>query len=82
MPRERRKHDTQAMLCNVEQTPERRSDGTLAYFFEREDLVQRCCAAGFVPIESKYVCVKNLNRKEGIEMHRVFVQGRFRKPDL
>ena len=57
-----------------------RADGTLAYFFAKEDLEARCRAAGFEVLACKYVCVINRNRKSGKEMRRVFVQGRFRRP--
>ena len=56
-----------------------RLDGTLAYFFPKEDLVRRCQAAGLAAEYCKYVCVTNKNRKTGQELRRVFVQGSFRK---
>lgn len=57
-----------------------RSDGTLAYFFSKEDLQQRCEAVGFECAHVKYVCLDNKNRKTGVHMRRVFVQGRFTVP--
>jgi hypothetical protein len=58
-----------------------RSDGTLAYFFSTEVMGRLCSEAGFKEEYCKYVCVINKNRKSGQEMKRVFIQGRFSKPD-
>lgn len=55
-------------------------DGTLAYFFSEDDLRQRCADAGFDCGYVKYARVKLVNKKKQKEMRRVFVQGKFLKP--
>mmetsp|Transcript_6389 Transcript_6389/g.39845 ORF Transcript_6389/g.39845 Transcript_6389/m.39845 type:complete len:303 (-) Transcript_6389:945-1853(-) len=57
----------------------RRQDGTLAYFFEVEELRAMFEEAGFVPEELDYCCVRQRNRKRQLIMDRVFVHGVFRK---
>eukprot|EP01025_Chloroclados_australasicus_P067407 TRINITY_DN93219_c0_g1_i1.p1 TRINITY_DN93219_c0_g1~~TRINITY_DN93219_c0_g1_i1.p1 ORF type:complete len:118 (-),score=12.32 TRINITY_DN93219_c0_g1_i1:229-546(-) len=57
-----------------------RKDGTLAYFFDRDDLAERCAQAGFNVEDVTFARVLRLNRKNGKSLRRVFVQGRFRKP--
>ncbi|DAZ97963.1 TPA: LOW QUALITY PROTEIN: hypothetical protein N0F65_006388 [Lagenidium giganteum] len=58
-----------------------RSDGTLAYFFSREDLldlfVTQC---GFELIENDYCTVRLQNRKKQVSMDRVWIHAKFRKP--
>lgn len=58
-----------------------RSDGTLAYFFSKDDLVEyfeRQC--GFLPLESEYCTVRLTNRKKGVTMDRVWLHAKFQKP--
>jgi hypothetical protein len=59
----------------------RRLDGTLCYFFTKDDLCAKMGAAGFEVVECSYVCTKLLNRKKQFEMKRVFVHGVFQRPD-
>lgn len=56
-----------------------RQDGTLAYFFEIDELKLLFLNAGFVPEELEYCCVRQTNRKRQLVMDRVFVHGVFRK---
>jgi methyltransferase-like protein 6 len=56
-----------------------RGDGTLASFFELEEMRSLLAAAGFVDIDLKLACVVNRNRKTGVELRRVFVTGCARK---
>lgn len=50
-----------------------RSDGTLCYYFSIEYIKELAIQANFQVIELKYACVKNVNRKSGKEMKRVFI---------
>jgi len=52
-----------------------RGDGTLASFFELEEMRALLAAAGLVDIDLKLACVVNRNRKSGVELRRVFVTG-------
>lgn len=58
-----------------------RSDGTLAYFFSRED-VERLFAeqAGFAVLENEYSTVRLTNRKKGVVMDRVWLHAKLQKP--
>eukprot|EP00884_Botryococcus_braunii_P005972 jgi/Botrbrau1/15376/Bobra.43_2s0007.1 len=58
----------------------RRLDGTLCYFFSLEDLANIVEGCGFETVESDYVCVRLVNRRQKLEMKRVFVHGVFRRP--
>ncbi|KAG2435841.1 hypothetical protein HXX76_007036 [Chlamydomonas incerta] len=58
----------------------KRGDGTMAYFFSREDMAARARQAGFEVTELKYVTVVNRNRKSGLELRRVFIHCVFTKP--
>lgn len=54
-----------------------RKDGTLAYFFSVDELCARAADAGFTMLECKYATVRNLNRKTGAVLKRVFIHGLF-----
>ena len=58
-----------------------RADGTMAYYFELNELVKSCGNAGFVPVDGRcgYVRVQQTNRNQGKTRHRVFVQAVFEK---
>ncbi len=58
-----------------------RQDGTLAYFFNLQDIKERAAAAGFEAVELKYACVYNRMHKEGgvVLVERAFVHGVFRR---
>lgn len=57
----------------------RMGDGTLAYFFTKEELSGLAEQAGFEVQECDYVCVINRNQKTGQELRRVFVHGVFKR---
>ncbi|KAG0437014.1 hypothetical protein HPB47_017647 [Ixodes persulcatus] len=56
-----------------------RQDGTRAYYFSEENLARLFRDAGFEAESNGYVRRETVNKKEGICVPRVFVQGRFRK---
>eukprot|EP00743_Colponemidia_sp_Colp-15_P005175 GILK01005569.1.p1 GENE.GILK01005569.1~~GILK01005569.1.p1 ORF type:complete len:316 (+),score=56.90 GILK01005569.1:43-948(+) len=57
-----------------------RADGTRAYYFSMENLSELFTRAGFEVIENKYHRRQITNRKLEQVMHRVWIQGKFRKP--
>lgn len=57
-----------------------RSDGTRSYFFSLDTVRGLFVGAGFTEVELEYCCVKSLNRRNGKNMERVWVHGKFRKP--
>ena len=67
-----------------ESTTFARGDGTLATFRSKEEVVEMFENAGFEMAEGseavRYCCVRNTNRKKGVEMRRVFVHGEFVRP--
>ena len=58
-----------------------RADGTMAYYFELNELKESCQMAGLIPVEGRcgYVRVQQTNRSQGKARHRVFVQAVFEK---
>lgn len=61
----------------------KRQDGTLAYFFNLEDIKERTAAAGFETVDLKYICVYNRVRKKSgavVLLARAFVHGVFCRP--
>lgn len=56
-----------------------RQDGTRAFYFSEEGLEQLFVKSGFVVEANGYVCRETVNRKHGICVPRVFLQGKFRK---
>lgn len=58
-----------------------RSDGTLAYFFSREDILETFGReAGFEVLENEYCTVRLVNRKKQVTMDRVWLHAKLRKP--
>lgn len=57
----------------------RRNDGTLAYFFEPDELSKMMEGCGFETVEVEYATTIVKNRKQQSDMKRVFVHGVFRK---
>lgn len=57
-----------------------RQDGTRSYFFSLEVVEELFTKAGFVVISNSYIHRKTVNKKEGIDVPRIFVQGKFQKP--
>lgn len=57
-----------------------RQDGTLAFYFNTELVKSLATTTGFEILENNYIYKEIVNRKTQIKMERVFLQGRFRKP--
>ncbi|BBH06731.1 Methyltransferase family protein [Prunus dulcis] len=58
-----------------------RSDGTRSYFFCLDTVRNLFVGAGFTELELEYCCVKSVNRRNGKSMRRVWVHGKFQKPN-
>lgn len=64
-----------------------RQDGTLSYFFDRQELIDLFCRGvddgscdrGFECVECEYVHRQTTNGKENLSFGRVFLQAKFRK---
>lgn len=56
-----------------------RQDGTRSYFFKIEELRNLFNECGFKEIDLCYIETRTVNKKEGIDVPRVFVQGKFMK---
>lgn len=54
-----------------------RNDGTLARFFSTEELVDEFRHAGYGPLEVGYKTVRQRNRKQDRDLHRVYIHGVF-----
>ncbi|KAG2208269.1 methyltransferase-like protein 6-like protein [Mucor mucedo] len=57
-----------------------RHDGTMSYFFSKEELQARFEAEGFKTKECLYVYRETTNRSLEMRIDRIFVQGKFEKP--
>lgn len=57
-----------------------RQDGTRSYFFTLEELDELCSSAGLSKISSVYIQRRTVNKKEGIDVPRLFVQAKYSKP--
>jgi len=58
-----------------------RQDGTRAFYFSLEKINSIMEEAGMVPISSSYIYRSTVNVKEGIDVPRIFVQGKYRLKD-
>ncbi|XP_063372461.1 tRNA N(3)-methylcytidine methyltransferase METTL6 [Cydia amplana] len=58
-----------------------RQDGTRSYYFTEEELASLFTDAGFEVLTNCYVQRRTVNFKEGVDVPRIFVQGKFRKKD-
>lgn len=56
-----------------------RQDGTRSYYFSIEFLKDLFTEAGFDIISSDYVHRRTVNKKENLDVPRIFVQGKFKK---
>ncbi|XP_017049907.1 tRNA N(3)-methylcytidine methyltransferase METTL6 [Drosophila ficusphila] len=56
-----------------------RQDGTRSYFFSEEEVSKLFKENGFEIITNAYVHRRTLNLKEGVDVPRIFLQGKFRK---
>ncbi|KAI8039603.1 tRNA N(3)-methylcytidine methyltransferase METTL6 [Drosophila gunungcola] len=59
-----------------------RQDGTRSYFFAQEEVSQLFQENNFEIITNAYVHRRTLNLKEGVDVPRIFLQGKFRKKNL
>ncbi|KAL5007467.1 hypothetical protein ScPMuIL_016273 [Solemya velum] len=57
-----------------------RQDGTRAYYFSLEKLESLVVQAGFHVVSNQYVRRETVNKKEGLCVPRIFVQGKYIKP--
>ncbi|KAH8372144.1 hypothetical protein KR093_010174, partial [Drosophila rubida] len=56
-----------------------RQDGTRSYYFAERELAQLFTDNGFDVITNNYVHRRTLNVKEGVDVPRIFLQGKFKK---
>ncbi|XP_065209629.1 tRNA N(3)-methylcytidine methyltransferase METTL6 isoform X3 [Planococcus citri] len=56
-----------------------RQDGTRTYFFSVDLVRDLFCRNGFSEIETSYVRRRTVNKKEGIDVPRIFVQAKYKK---
>jgi len=59
-----------------------RQDGTFAYFFAKEEIVDMCSKAGLDNVGVRYILREITNRKTNVCMPRIWLHGIFRKPIL
>lgn len=59
-----------------------RQDGTRSYYFSLKDLAEIFEHCGFVTISNEYVHRRTVNKKEDIDVPRIFIQAKFEKPAL
>ncbi|GAB1605083.1 methyltransferase-like protein 6 isoform X2 [Argonauta hians] len=57
-----------------------RQDGTRAYYFSTEVIERLVCEAGYEVSHLDYVKRETVNKKEGLCVPRIFVQGKFTVP--
>jgi hypothetical protein len=60
----------------------RKNDGVCVYYFLEEELAQLATNAGLTIIKINFHCKLLQNRKTGLKMYRVWIQGRFYKAPL
>uniref|UniRef100_T2M8X2 tRNA N(3)-methylcytidine methyltransferase n=1 Tax=Hydra vulgaris TaxID=6087 RepID=T2M8X2_HYDVU len=56
-----------------------RQDGTRAYYFSTDKLFELFTSCGYEVVENTYIHRRTINKKEGIDVPRIFVQGKFTK---
>lgn len=57
-----------------------RQDGTRSYYFAEKEVSELFRQAGFTVLVNSYIHRRTINPKENIDVPRIFVQGKFRKP--
>lgn len=57
-----------------------RQDGTRSYYFNENEISDLFKEAGYDVILNSYIHRRTVNFKENIDVPRIFVQGKFRKP--
>ncbi|ETN58625.1 hypothetical protein AND_009791 [Anopheles darlingi] len=58
-----------------------RQDGTRSYYFAEDEVSALFRDVGFEVLVNSYIHRRTINPKENIDVPRIFVQGKFRKPD-
>jgi len=56
-----------------------RQDGTMSYFFKKEEIENILENCGFQKLSLEYVERRTINVKEGVDVQRVFLQGKFQR---
>lgn len=51
-----------------------------SYYFSEEELAKLFSESGFQVLMNTYVQRRTVNFKEGIDVPRIFVQGKYKKP--
>jgi methyltransferase-like protein 6 len=59
-----------------------RQDGTRSYYFSVNEIHQIFEKAGFDEVTNCYIHRRTVNVKENIDVPRIFVQGKFKKPKI
>jgi hypothetical protein len=59
-----------------------KNDGVCVYYFDEEELEGLFTKVGLVKIKINLHCKMLQNRKTGLKMYRVWIQGRFYKPAI
>ncbi|XP_022227009.2 tRNA N(3)-methylcytidine methyltransferase METTL6 [Drosophila obscura] len=59
-----------------------RQDGTRSYYFAEQEVAHLFTRSGFEILTNAYVHRRTLNIKEGVDVPRIFLQGKFRKKVL
>ncbi|MCL4127880.1 UNVERIFIED_CONTAM: hypothetical protein GTU68_042952 [Idotea baltica] len=58
-----------------------RQDGTRSFYFTVEEVERIFTDSGFEVVFNQYIERKTVNRKEGVDAKRIFVQAKCRKPE-
>nr|CAD7462284.1 unnamed protein product [Timema tahoe] len=57
-----------------------RQDGTRSYYFSEEYLAELLVGAGFEIVSNTYIQRRTVNKKDGIDVPRIFIQAKAKKP--
>lgn len=57
-----------------------RQDGTRSYYFSTEIVQNLCTEVGFIATENVYVHRRTVNKKENVDVGRIFLQAKLSKP--
>lgn len=58
-----------------------RQDGTRSYYFAEDEIGELFRGVGFEVVVNSYIHRRTINPKENIDVPRIFVQSKFRKPN-